>query len=660
MTPIDLDAVSAAAISWLLTYALHSTILLGAALLIATTLCRRARVAGSDLEDGPARPARHGQPATGCRRASARGAMADCDRDAEGRRSGRTRARARARTCARTKVRAYVRHERASERPNVRRAERQDQACERRIDLPPTYGGRNFSSAARLRHGRCWPSPRGWRLAPLGLARFGWRFVRLHRRLRSGPAVSEPHLRQMVEALTQAAGTRAPIRLTTSATCAVPLALAGRQVVVPHRFLQLDAEQQHAALAHEVAHVVRRDPAWRVVAGVLERAFFFQPLNRLARVRLCESAEFLCDQWAVSAHPRAAGAGAVSVGGCGLDVAGKRRGAGRGQSDGSQRLAAGSPRDVDTGGWTARHAAAIGRLACRRPDRRRHGRAAGDRRTAARFGGVLRECRRLGGNADAGWHARANAGEGSTTRVERAGDRSDTRAAPCLQGAHTHRSARPALAMGARGRRATGGWRLLDCLQLPDAHTRQRPDDERQPRGLVRHRDRRCQVSGPGVAGSSGRPCLSEPRRQRHRAPAPQRCARRSDRSRRLSQLTAGVRVRQDAGVLARRGRRAREFRPRARALRPDPARGDQDAVDRAGVAPSDYRPGAAVPDRTARCVQPGDDSTRGRGRASTITTIRGRSRSCCALRAPTRPRRYAPRRPRRSARCRRRSRSRP
>ena len=35
MTPIDLDAVSAAAISWLLTYAIHSTILLGAAVAIA-------------------------------------------------------------------------------------------------------------------------------------------------------------------------------------------------------------------------------------------------------------------------------------------------------------------------------------------------------------------------------------------------------------------------------------------------------------------------------------------------------------------------------------------------------------------------------------------------------------------------------------------------
>ena len=34
-------------------------------------------------------------------------------------------------------------------------------------------------------------------------------------------------------------------------------------------------------------------------SDVLERALFFQPLNRLARARLCDSAEFLCDEWAV-------------------------------------------------------------------------------------------------------------------------------------------------------------------------------------------------------------------------------------------------------------------------------------------------------------------------------------------------------------------------
>ena len=79
-----------------------------------------------------------------------------------------------------------------------------------------------------------------------------------------------------------------------------PSRLAGRHIVLPERFLEeLDPEQQRAALAHELAHVARRDPEWRIAVEILERALFFQPLNRLARARLCDSAEFLCDEWAV-------------------------------------------------------------------------------------------------------------------------------------------------------------------------------------------------------------------------------------------------------------------------------------------------------------------------------------------------------------------------
>ncbi len=42
---------------------------------------------------------------------------------------------------------------------------------------------------------------------------------------------------------------------------------------------------------------------------MLEQLFFFQPLNRLARARMQEVAEFLCDDWAAARN------------GSGLDVA---------------------------------------------------------------------------------------------------------------------------------------------------------------------------------------------------------------------------------------------------------------------------------------------------------------------------------------------------
>lgn len=53
-------------------------------------------------------------------------------------------------------------------------------------------------------------------------------------------------------------------------------------------------------LAHELAHLVRRDPQWLVLARAIEMLFFFQPLNRLARRRMQEVAEYLCDDWAVA------------------------------------------------------------------------------------------------------------------------------------------------------------------------------------------------------------------------------------------------------------------------------------------------------------------------------------------------------------------------
>ena len=150
---------------------------------------------------------------------------------------------------------------------------------------------------------RAWPAIAAstWlAIAVFGLARYGIRLRRVYRGVGSGTPVTAPELLQTIDALSEAAQDRRAITLTSSDAATVPLALAGRRIVLPARFLdQLDADQQRAALAHEMAHVVRRDPAWRIAAGILEHALFFQPLNRIARARLGDSAEFLSDQWAV-------------------------------------------------------------------------------------------------------------------------------------------------------------------------------------------------------------------------------------------------------------------------------------------------------------------------------------------------------------------------
>jgi hypothetical protein len=70
-------------------------------------------------------------------------------------------------------------------------------------------------------------------------------------------------------------------------------------------------------LAHELAHARRRDPLWISAARVVEGLFFFQPLNRLARVKLQDEAEFLADHWAIER-----GVEALSLASCLTEVAG--------------------------------------------------------------------------------------------------------------------------------------------------------------------------------------------------------------------------------------------------------------------------------------------------------------------------------------------------
>jgi beta-lactamase regulating signal transducer with metallopeptidase domain len=96
-----------------------------------------------------------------------------------------------------------------------------------------------------------------------------------------------------------------PIRLTMSDSLTSPVALGSDEICIPRRVLaELDPIRMESILAHELAHLERRDPFWLTTARVVEAVFFFQPLNRLARARLQESAEFASDGWAAGVISR--------------------------------------------------------------------------------------------------------------------------------------------------------------------------------------------------------------------------------------------------------------------------------------------------------------------------------------------------------------------
>jgi beta-lactamase regulating signal transducer with metallopeptidase domain/HEAT repeat protein len=136
-------------------------------------------------------------------------------------------------------------------------------------------------------------------VAGIGVVRFARRQRALYRMLGRRQPLVHGYLSRTLDELCAASGVRRPVRLTVTRRCVVPVALLGREIVVPERFVtDLDGEQQRAALAHELAHHIRRDPQWLLLGFLLERIFWFQPLQRRARQELRENAEVMCDDWA--------------------------------------------------------------------------------------------------------------------------------------------------------------------------------------------------------------------------------------------------------------------------------------------------------------------------------------------------------------------------
>jgi beta-lactamase regulating signal transducer with metallopeptidase domain/predicted nucleic acid-binding Zn-ribbon protein len=184
---------------------------------------------------------------------------------------------------------------------------------ENRTALPaaPT---RSLPSAAALALG-------AWALGALVLlAAFGRSYLRLSHRLRSRPRVVGGDLHGQLRTLAAEAGLEGAVRLSCSCRVPVPLALGFREpeiCVPPRALVGLTEEQQEGMLAHELAHLARRDPFWLVLGQGLACVLFFQPLNWVARRRLREISEMLSDEWAVARTGRP-----LSLAGCLAEVAG--------------------------------------------------------------------------------------------------------------------------------------------------------------------------------------------------------------------------------------------------------------------------------------------------------------------------------------------------
>ena len=128
-----------------------------------------------------------------------------------------------------------------------------------------------------------------------------WARADLRRRLAGRRDIAGGPLSDTLAELRSAAGVSRPVRLTVSAAISGPISFGRAEICLPERVLSdLSPAEQRAVLAHELGHLVRRDPAWQLAGAVIAAVLFLQPLNRLARRRLMEIAEYLCDDWAAA------------------------------------------------------------------------------------------------------------------------------------------------------------------------------------------------------------------------------------------------------------------------------------------------------------------------------------------------------------------------
>jgi hypothetical protein len=266
-------------LEWLMTYAIHSTILIGGLLLLTSTALGRRLLAGHGswiwrfalvgaLITASLQSLRSATPLAGTLRFDGN-------------------------TPARTLVRVEVRREDATLRNPASQSAL--------MTWKPSDGRRTIvNSSIDVRPS--WPLLMlgAWFVVAAGLvSRF---FIVRARFLRAiGPRSDAGHTLagNALRHLRREGRINRPVLLTLSDCLTSPVALGDDEICLPARALsELDPIRMESILAHELAHLVRRDPSWLTIARVIEAIFFFQPLNVVARRRMQEAAEFASDAWA--------------------------------------------------------------------------------------------------------------------------------------------------------------------------------------------------------------------------------------------------------------------------------------------------------------------------------------------------------------------------
>jgi beta-lactamase regulating signal transducer with metallopeptidase domain len=118
----------------------------------------------------------------------------------------------------------------------------------------------------------------------------------------AGPrhAAGDPEAADTLRRLRASSGVSRTVYITTAGGLTAPAAVGLAEICLPTAALTaLTPLQREGILAHELGHLARRDPLWKVAVEIAAAVLWFQPLLRVARRQLAECAELLADGFAV-------------------------------------------------------------------------------------------------------------------------------------------------------------------------------------------------------------------------------------------------------------------------------------------------------------------------------------------------------------------------
>ena len=140
----------------------------------------------------------------------------------------------------------------------------------------------------------------------LGLLHLAGTAWRLRARLGLRPVSAD--IEGRVQALARTLGLlRVTVSWSDRAATPLMLGLWRHELCISERaHAELTASELDAVLVHELAHARGRDPAWALASSLALRVVFWQPLAWLARRRLAALAELRCDDIARRSAPAAA------------------------------------------------------------------------------------------------------------------------------------------------------------------------------------------------------------------------------------------------------------------------------------------------------------------------------------------------------------------